>query len=58
MPERVHCCPNCDTVMVLRYDPGEPDAAWFECSICGHRTGVDGFRSLDEEDWETRPYAS
>ncbi len=56
MREKAHCCPNCDTVMVLRYDPVEADVKWYECSLCGHRTD-EGFRSIEDEDPQKRPYA-
>ncbi len=55
--EKAHSCPNCDTVMVLRYDPVEADVKWYECSLCGHRTDVEGFRSIEDEGPQKRPYA-
>ncbi len=57
MREKVHGCPNCDTAMVLHYDPDEADGKWYECSICGHRVDVEGFRSIEAEDLVKRPYA-
>lgn len=43
--------------MVLHYDPDEADGKWYECSICGHRVDVEGFRSIEAEDLVKRPYA-
>lgn len=31
------CCPNCETVMELRYHMHMPEHTWYECPICGHR---------------------
>jgi len=42
--------------MVLRYDPGDADAKWYECSLCGHRTNAEGFRSIEDEVTQ-RPFA-
>lgn len=49
MRAKTPCCPNCDVVLTLQYNPNDPDAQWYECSLCGHRTDVEGFRSFDEE---------
>ncbi len=54
---KAQCCPNCDTVMVLHYDPDQADAKWYECSLCGHRTDAESFRSIEDEDIQRRPYA-
>ncbi len=48
MRDKTHCCPNCDVVMTLHYDPDDADVEWYECSLCGHRTDAEGFRSIDE----------
>jgi hypothetical protein len=42
--------------MVFRYDPVDADAKWYECSLCGHRSDVEGFCSIEDEDSQ-RPYA-
>ncbi len=34
-------CPNCDTVMVLRYEPDEVHGLWYECTICDYRIVAD-----------------
>ncbi len=57
MREKALCCPNCDAVMVLRYDPDEAAGKWYECPFCGHRADVEGFRSVEDEDAHKRPYA-
>ncbi len=56
MKEKTHCCPNCDVVMALHYDPDDADVEWYECSLCGHRTDAEGFRSIDET-WHRLPSA-
>lgn len=41
MGEKALCCPNCETVMVLRVEPDEVEGLWYECTICGHRIRAD-----------------
>lgn len=43
--------------MVLHYDPDQVERMWYECSICGHRTEAEGFRSVEAEGTYRRPYA-
>jgi hypothetical protein len=35
--EQELCCPNCETVMELRYHLHLLEHVWYECPICGHR---------------------
>jgi C4-type Zn-finger protein len=49
MHENRLTCPHCETVMVMRFEPREEEASWWECPICGHRVELHGFRSLDDD---------
>jgi len=49
MREQQLCCPYCETVMELRFEPRAREASWYECPICGHRVEPEGLRSLDDE---------
>ena len=48
------CCPNCETVMELRYHLHMPENIWYECRICGHRAVPRGDHFETSED-ETEP---
>lgn len=50
MREKQPCCPNCEAVLGLQYDPNEEEGMWYECAICGHRIPAEEFRSVEAED--------
>lgn len=49
MGRKEPCCPNCETVMILRYEPTEVEGSWYECPICGHRMDNEEFRTFRDE---------
>lgn len=50
MREKHACCPNCDTVLTLQYNPADAEGMWYECAICGYRVLAKDFRSLEAMD--------
>lgn len=50
MREKQHCCPNCDTVLTLQYEPDEAEGVCYECAICGYRAPAEGLRDVTAED--------
>lgn len=58
MPPQELTCPNCETVMDLRYFLHMPDYVWYECPICGHRAIPRGARFETPDDELRQPLRS